>query len=155
MLAKSHLFQSDETLLHTLCRVVHECLTQNILPFWLNNMLDTKRGGWYGRMTGKGQIEENAPRGAILYARLLWTFSAAYRVLDDSACLEAARLTKDYILAHFMDEENGGSFWSVTSDAGACPSGPRLFSAHHYEDMWKIRRVDTSAAWVPCGAELP
>ena len=116
MPAKSHLFLSNETLLRTLCREVHECLIQNILSFWLNNMLDAKQGGWYGRMTGKGLIEENAPRGAILYARLLWTFSAAYRILDDSACLEAVRLTKDYILAHFMDREHGGTFWSVTAD---------------------------------------
>ena len=73
MPAKSHLFLSNETLLRTLCREVHECLIQNILSFWLNNMLDAKQGGWYGRMTGKGLIEENAPRGAILYARLLWS----------------------------------------------------------------------------------
>ncbi|MBR6169398.1 MAG: AGE family epimerase/isomerase [Bacteroidaceae bacterium] len=103
-------------MLRTLCREVHECLTQNILPFWLNNMLDAKQGGWYGRMTGKGLIEENAPRGAILYARLLWTMSAAYRVLSDRSYLDAATMTKDYIIEHFMDKEYGGTFWSVTAD---------------------------------------
>ena len=116
MTAKSHLFLSNETILRTLCREVHECLTQNILPFWLNNMLDAKQGGWYGRMTGKGLIEENAPRGAILYARLLWTMSAAYRVLSDRSYLDAATMTKDYIIEHFMDKEYGGTFWSVTAD---------------------------------------
>jgi mannobiose 2-epimerase len=116
MPAKSHLFLSDETLLHTLCRDVRECLTQNILPFWLNNMLDKRRGGWYGRMTGKGLIVEDAPRGAILYARLLWTMSAAYRVLSDRSYLDAATMTKDYIIEHFMDKEYGGTFWSVAAD---------------------------------------
>ena len=116
MPAESHLFLPDETLLRTLCREVHECLTKNILSFWMGNMLDTKRGGWYGRMTGRGLIEEDAPRGAILYARLLWTFSAACRLLGDSAYLEAARMTEEYILAHFMDGEHGGSFWSVSAD---------------------------------------
>ncbi|MBO7069339.1 MAG: AGE family epimerase/isomerase [Bacteroidaceae bacterium] len=116
MPAKNHLFLSNETLLHTLCREVRECLTQNILSFWWDNMLDTERGGWYGQMTGEGRIEKNAPRGAILYARLLWTFSAAYRVLGDSAYINAARLTKDYILEHFIDKEYGGTFWSVTAD---------------------------------------
>lgn len=116
MPAKSHLFLSNETLLHTLCRDVRECLTQNILPFWLNNMLDKRRGGWYGRMTGKGLIVEDAPRGAILYARLLWTMSAAYRVLSDRSYLDAATMTKDYIIEHFMDKEYGGTFWSVAAD---------------------------------------
>jgi mannobiose 2-epimerase len=116
MPAKRHLFLSNETLLRTLCREVHECLTQNILPFWLDNMLDAKRGGWYGQMTGKGSVEKEAPRGAILYARLLWTFSAAYRVLKHTEYLNAATMTKDYILAHFMDKEYGGTYWSVTAD---------------------------------------
>lgn len=99
-----------------LSREVYECLTQNILPFWLDNMLDSKRGGWYGQMTGKGRLEKEAPRGAILYARLLWTFSAAYRVLKHTEYLNAATMTKDYILAHFMDKEYGGTYWSVTAD---------------------------------------
>ena len=82
-----------------LSREAYECLTQNILPFWLNNMLDTKRGGWYGQMTGRCQLIEDAPRGAILYARLLWTFSAAYRVLKKPEYLRTATMTKDYILS--------------------------------------------------------
>ena len=101
---------------------VYDCLTKNILPFWLNNMMDRERGGWYGQMTGRGEIVKDAPRGAILYARLLWTMSAAYRVLagvkskGDKFLLEAATMTKDYILAHFMDKDYGGTYWSVTAD---------------------------------------
>ena len=115
MPAKSQLFLSNETVLRTLSHEVHECLTQNILPFWLNNMLDKKRGGWYGRMTGQGVTEKDAPRGAILYARLLWTFSAAYRVLGGKELLDAATMTKEYILTYFADREYGGTFWSVTA----------------------------------------
>lgn len=115
MPAKSQLFLSNETVLRTLSHEVHECLTQNILPFWLNNMLDKKRGGWYGRMTGQGVTEKDAPRGAILYARLLWTFSAAYRVLGGKELLDAATMTKEYILTYFVDREYGGTFWSVTA----------------------------------------
>ena len=93
------------------------CLLQeNILPFWLCKMQDKERGGWYGRIIGRGQLVKDAPRGAILYTRLLWTFSAAYRVLHDSTYLEAASWTKDYILAHFIDSEYGGVFWSVTAE---------------------------------------
>ena len=61
------------------------CVTKNILPFWLTRMRDRDRGGWYGRMTGSGVTERDAVRGAILYGRLLWTFSAAHRVLGKRA----------------------------------------------------------------------
>ena len=108
--------QIHQKTLKTLQQEATECLTQNILPFWLNNMQDTDLGGWYGRMTGKGEIEKDAPRGAILYARLLWTFSAAYRVLGGKELLDAATMTKEYILKFFIDKEFGGTFWSVTAD---------------------------------------
>lgn len=109
--------------LKTLREEVRNVLIQNILPFWIDNMQDVERGGWYGRMTGRGELVPDAPRGAVLYARLLWTFSAAYRVLAGveggaayKRLLEAATMTKDYILAHFVDEEYGGTYWSVTAD---------------------------------------
>lgn len=106
------------------------CLTENILPFWLNNMRDDERGGWYGRMTGCGELVKEASRSAVLYARLLWTFSAAYRVMKrlevrdkrlkmSVTCdnlLEAATWTKGYIERYFLDREYGGTFWSVTAD---------------------------------------
>ena len=115
MPALQHLLHLKETQLRTLRGEVYECLTQNILPFWINNMIDTKRGGWYGQMTGRGELVKDAPRGAILYGRLLWTLSAAYRVLGVKAYLEVASMTKEYILAHFVDKEFGGTYWSVTA----------------------------------------
>ena len=107
---------AEAAVLGTLRDDAMACLTRNILPFWLENMQDRERGGWYGRMTGDGHLQKDAPRGAILYARLLWTMSAAYRVLADRACLEAATMTKRYILEHFLDREQGGTYWSLTAD---------------------------------------
>ena len=99
-----------------------ECLTQNILPFWLDKMQDNEHGGWYGRMDGHGTLHPQAEKGAILNARILWSFSAASRVLakEDARCqdlrercLQAAARTKDYFLRHFLDREQGGVYWSV------------------------------------------
>ncbi len=91
-------------------------LEENILPFWLNNMQDKERGGWYGRMTGRGELVKDAPRGAILYSRLLWTFSASYRILHNEEYLVAATMTKAYIEQFFIDKELGGVYWSVTAE---------------------------------------
>ncbi len=95
---------------------VQTCLTQNILPFWLEQMRDNEQGGWYGRMTGRGELQKDAPRGGVLNARLLWTFSAAYRVLRDESLLETALWTKDYIERYFVDHQMGGTYWSVSAD---------------------------------------
>ena len=100
---------------------VLDVLTQNILPFWLNQMQDYEHGGFYGRMDGHMQLHPEAEKGAILNARILWSFSAAYRVLRmcnvQQASLEnyltAATRAKDYIIDHFIDPEYGGVYWSL------------------------------------------
>jgi len=103
-------------LITTLKQEVRDVLTQNILPFWLDKMMDYQRGGFYGRMDGQGVLYPEAERGAILNARILWSFSAAYRVLRKPEYLEAALHAKDYFVSHFIDADYGGVFWSVDSE---------------------------------------
>jgi len=88
-------------------------LTTHILPFWMNHMMDQENGGFYGRMDGHNILEEEAPRGGILNARILWTFSSAYRILKTPVYLKIADYSATYILNHFIDNEWGGTYWSV------------------------------------------
>ncbi|MBQ7513560.1 MAG: AGE family epimerase/isomerase [Prevotella sp.] len=112
----------------TLKREVQEVLTTNILPFWMNKMVDREHGGFYGRIDGSGVLHPDAEKGAILNARILWTFSAAYRILSEvrgersevrgekqevNKYLEMATRAKDYFIEHFIDQEYGGVYWSV------------------------------------------
>ena len=90
-----------------------DVLENNILRFWLDNMQDQENGGFYGRMDGQGLLHADAEKGAILNARILWAFSAAYRVLKVPAYLDAATRAKDYIIDHFIDTEYGGVYWSL------------------------------------------
>lgn len=92
-------------------------LEENILSFWSTVMVDNShRGGFYGQQDGEGRIVEDAPRGAILNARILWAFSAAYRVLRRDEYLVMATRARDYMLAHFVDAQYGGVYWSVDAD---------------------------------------
>ena len=97
----------------TLKDEVQDVLENNILDFWLSNMIDDEHGGFYGQMTGEGKLVKDADKGGILSARILWAFSAAYRVLGDPEYLMAATLIKDYIIEYFYDNEFGGTYWSV------------------------------------------
>ncbi|MBR5698481.1 MAG: AGE family epimerase/isomerase [Prevotella sp.] len=92
---------------------VQDVLENNILRFWLDVMQDHEHGGFYGQMTGRGELVKTADKGGILNARILWAFSAAYRVLRKPEYLEAATRAKDYILRHFIDPDFGGTYWSV------------------------------------------
>ena len=62
----------------TLKAEVQDVLENNILSFWLSNMIDDEHGGFYGQMTGEGKLVKDADKGGILSARILWAFSAGY-----------------------------------------------------------------------------
>lgn len=94
---------------------MQDVLQNNILPFWINRMTDPVNGGFYGRIDGEGNLHADAEKGAILNARILWSFSAAYRVLGKPEYLETATRAKDYIIDHFIDHEYGGVYWSLDS----------------------------------------
>lgn len=96
-------------------REMEETLTRNILPYWMEKMEDP-HGGFYGRRDGNDKLDATAPKGAILNARILWTFSAAYRVTGKPEYLETATRAKREIIDRFYDKEYGGIYWSLDAE---------------------------------------
>lgn len=107
---------------------MRDVVENNILRFWLDKMQDFERGGFYGRMTGEGKLCPEAEKGCILNARILWSFSAAYRVLRKAEYLEGATRAKDYILQHFIDHENGGAYWSLDAEGNPLDSKKQFYA---------------------------
>ena len=91
-------------------------LEENILPFWQERMVDNEHGGFYGRIDGHDILHSDAPKGAILNARILWTFSAACRVLHKTEYRIMAARAYDYLMLRFVDREFGGVYWSLNAD---------------------------------------
>lgn len=105
--------KADQTRLNQLKSEVTENLTKNLLPYWSTKMVDNINGGFYGRISGTDQVFPNEDKGGILNARILWTYSAAYRVTKDTSYLRLAKRAKEYIMTHFIDREFGGAYRSV------------------------------------------
>lgn len=99
--------------METLKKEMKQCLENNILRYWIDKVTDKEHGGYYGRVDGHDHVHPEAEKGAILNGRILWAFSAAYRVMKNKEYLDAATLAKDYILDHFIDKEYGGVYWSL------------------------------------------
>jgi len=107
-------------------RVEHELLG-NILPFWLKYSIDTEYGGFRGQITNNLQIDPLANKGLILNARILWTFSKAYKVYKDDLCLRTAQRAYEYLLQHFWDSEFGGVYWMVDYQGEAVETKKRIY----------------------------
>lgn len=90
-------------------------LKENILPFWMDRMPD-RSGGFIGRIDGNGTARPDSERGAILNARILWTFSSAWRILGSAQYKQTAEMAYKYIYNHFIDKQMGGVYWSLAPD---------------------------------------
>ena len=106
----------------------HEELTRNILPWWIRKMPDDAEGGFFGRIDGRENIVQDAPKGGILNARILWSFSAAYMKVRDPLCLEMATRAREYIFSHFFDNRYGGTYWSLTANGKPLDTKKQIYS---------------------------
>ena len=87
-------------------------LLNDILPFWATRM-DDGHGGFHPRMDGCGNIIPDEPRGGILNSRILWTFSAAFRMFQEAYLKETASKAFAQIRDNFYDPVYGGIYWSI------------------------------------------
>jgi mannobiose 2-epimerase len=108
-------------------------LAENILPFWMTKVVDKVNGGFYGAVTNDLKILNDVPRSAILCARILWTYAAAYRRGGEDQYLSTARWAYDYLTEVFWDHKFGGVYWSV--DVNGSPVFDRK---HHYAQAFAI-----------------
>lgn len=101
---------------------------ENILQFWINKGIDSKNGGFHGEVDFTGVPINNAPKGVVLNARILWTFSVAYNFLKKEEYLEMAHRAYDYLTNFCWDEEHGGLFWSVSHDGKMLDSRKQIYA---------------------------
>ncbi|MES1213879.1 MAG: AGE family epimerase/isomerase [Bacteroidota bacterium] len=116
-----------------------------IAEYWIQHSVDNDKGGFYGIVNGKNIPDTNAPRAIVVTARILWTFSALHQMFPDERYLALARRAYDYIVNHFIDDnEYGGVFWSVTADGAPLEKKKQLygqaFAIYGLSEYYKITK---------------
>jgi mannobiose 2-epimerase len=102
--------------LKSLRTALDEELRENILLWWMTHSPDCQHGGFHGHIDHHNLIVKHAGKGAVMHARILWTFAAAYRMYHIPSYLETARRAFLYIVKHFTDKKYGGVFWELDYD---------------------------------------
>ena len=90
-------------------------LKENVLHFWEKYAVDPS-GGFYGMILNDGTPRPDEAKGVVLNARILWTFSTAYRLFGDENYKHLANRAQRYLIDHFIDKELGGVYWSLYAD---------------------------------------
>ncbi len=96
-----------------LVEAAHNEVTTNILPYWINYMIDYEYGGFYGSRDFYNHLQTGASKGAVLNTRILWTFSKAYNELKNNQYLTVATRAYEYIEKYFRDPIYDGIFWEL------------------------------------------
>jgi mannobiose 2-epimerase len=100
---------------------------ENILPFW-QGMADEENGGFYGETDFYGNPDKTAAKGCILNSRILWTFSAAYRIFGDNAYKACAQRARDFLSSAFLDTTHGGLYWLVDHSGKALNTRKQFYN---------------------------
>ena len=90
-----------------------DVVENNILKYWLDHAIDHENGGFYGFVDPQDQPVKTASKGSILNARILWTFSAAFKNIQKNDYYNAARRAYDFVTQYFMDKKFGGIYWEI------------------------------------------
>lgn len=88
----------------------------SILKYWSENAIDEKNGGFIGQIDFEENKHQDAEKGAVLHARILWSFAAGFKKTNDKKHFAIAEKAFDYIKNNFYDKKHGGIFWSLHSD---------------------------------------
>jgi mannobiose 2-epimerase len=88
----------------------------SILKYWSKHTIDEQNGGFFGQIDFEEHIIANTEKGAVLNARILWSFSASYQVTKKEEHKQIATRAFEFLSKYFYDSEFGGLFWSINVD---------------------------------------
>lgn len=136
----------DKTLL-AISADLHEEL-ENILGYWIKYSVDTVNGGFVGKIDEENVVHFDAPKGSVLNARILWSFSAAFNSTGDTQYLIYADRSYEYIVNHFVDRTYGGVYWSVDCKGRPLDTKKQVyaiaFTIYGLAEYYRATKVDAA-----------
>jgi cellobiose epimerase len=87
-----------------------------ILQWWRLHAPDALHGGFIGEIDQYNVPNHHAAKGSVLNARILWTFSAAYRKFGHAEDLALANRAFDYFITYFYDATYSGVYWKLNAN---------------------------------------
>ncbi len=91
-------------------------VTTKIMPYWYDTAVDWTNGGYLLSDDGSPKPPPAQEKQLVTQARMIWGFSRAHLAgleYGKRDYLKAARQGYQFLLAHFLDRQNGGFFWTT------------------------------------------
>jgi len=102
-------------------------LLENVIPFWMNNSVDKKFGGYYTCLTQKGEIYDT-DKFVWLQGREIWMFAMLYNKLEKKQeWLDISLLGANFLKKYGRDK-NGNWYFSLTREGKPLVQPYNIFS---------------------------
>jgi mannobiose 2-epimerase len=138
----------------TSTEILHDELAQelkNILNYWTKYAVDDVYGGFVGARNYQNKCVENAPKGIILNARILWSFAAAGNFYHDARYIFYCERAFYYLFNQFKDSKHGGVYWEL--DAQGNPVNKRkqtyaqAFAVYALSEYYLYSKNERAKQW--------
>lgn len=94
--------------------ILERILTQNILPFWDPEAIDSEDGGYRLNHDLQGNYQGKTNKHIVTQARLVWFFSRLVNSsYGTSEHLQAAQHGYEFLYNCMWDKQFGGFYWEV------------------------------------------
>ncbi|GGG84734.1 cellobiose 2-epimerase [Parapedobacter pyrenivorans] len=141
---------SDKIKPYQLKGVEFETELHRILAYWGRVVFDNTNARFHPKVDVANRAYNEAPAGSVMYARILWAFSAGYLHAATPHYLKMANTAYRYIRQHFVDPEYGGVYWSLQPDGSAADSRKQIyaiaFTIYGLAEYYKINADPTVLA---------
>jgi len=117
-----------------------------ILNYWIKYAQDYKQGGFFGKIDNLNTVDIHAPKGSVLHARILWSFSSAFNATGNLEYQLIAKRAYEYIIKHFIDKDFGGVYWTVTFSGQPLDTKKQVyaiaFTIYALSEFYKANKID-------------
>jgi mannobiose 2-epimerase len=101
-------------------------LAEKIMPYWYDTAVDRQHGGYLLSDDAAKKAPPATEKQIVTQSRMVWGFAQAHREglsTTKRNYLKAAQQGYRFLLAHFLDPQNGGYYW--TTDLAGKPLNQR------------------------------
>lgn len=109
-------------------RSMFDAELDRILAYWADTAYDEAGACFYPKVDHTNRPDRSAVSGSVMYARILWAFSAGYRKTANRRYLNRADAAFQYIRRHFIDPEHGSVYWSVHPDGSPADTRKQIYA---------------------------
>jgi len=111
---------------------IHHHLTQELLPFWVDRMVDYHHGGYITHFYKAGKEMGTYEKSLIAQTRTVYTLSSVHRAgYGDGKYADLAVHGVNYLLDRMWDQEHEGFYW-MTDRKGNVTIDEKIIYGHSF-----------------------